>query len=80
MIYTLKTLFIEVSFMFIPGQIGIDGNEEIDQQAKSAIVTSPLDLSSVKDIKILLKSIKLENRKNSWSQKNIKTFSTLKNS
>ena len=61
MIYTLNTLNIEVSFVFISGHVGIDRNEEIDKQAKSAIVTSPLDPISVKDIKILLVSIELEN-------------------
>ena len=69
MIYILETLNIKVSFMFIPSHIGINGNEEIDQQAKSATVPSPFNLTSVKDIKILLDNIELENWQNLWSQK-----------
>ena len=68
MIYILNTLNIEISFMCMPGQVGIDRNEDIAQRV-TAIVSSPLDLTSVKDIKILLENIELENWQNSWSQK-----------
>ena len=46
--------------MFIPGHVGIDGNEKINRQVKSAIVTSPLNLTRAKYIKTLLDSIELE--------------------
>ncbi|KAL4136142.1 hypothetical protein QTP88_007706 [Uroleucon formosanum] len=72
---------IEISFLWIPGHCGIDGNELADQEASKAASstdTQILNLSTLTDLKKLTQKVQYQKWQNHWTKQNTK-LNTIKN-
>ncbi|GBL82161.1 hypothetical protein AVEN_252357-1 [Araneus ventricosus] len=65
LIYTLKTNGHDIKFCWIPGHVGIRGNEQVDRAAKTSVIKENFSVP-LNDVKQIIKSLIHQKWQGQW--------------